>query len=136
MSTFKTLLLYFFEPLPSGPFKYLIIISVIAAIFLIGSIGLRFIIRKKKEDKIFKKMFRSLPGKLLIIAIFLGIYLFSRYARIPFLSMRVLEYLILAIAAYLIIQNIRKYLLDYPKAKEKHLEKIESNKYLPRKKKK
>ena len=135
MSYLLSILTYFFEPLPSGPFKYMNILIAIAATCLVASIALRIYLKKQKEDKIFKKLFRVLPGQLLTFAIAEGIYILVRYERMPFLSMRFINYMILAYGLYAIVMSAQNYLKIYPAAKKHREHQVKMNQYLPRKKK-
>ena len=133
MSLVTTILTYFFSPIPSGKFKFMILLIVLAAAALLCSIALRFYLKQQKEDKIFRKLFRDLPGKLQLVAILEGIYIFARYEQMAFLSMRITNYIILGTGLYLIIRSAQTYFQVYPAEKKRHLEQLHLNKYLPRK---
>ena len=134
MNILFNFLQYFFEITPSTPFKYQVVTIIIAVLILGASIALRIYLKKTKEDKTFRKLFRSLPAKLQSIAICFGIYVVARYGNIPFLSMRVLNYLLIVLTFYVIIQNLRLYMKEYPEIQKRRLEQSKLNKYLPRKK--
>lgn len=133
MSAITSILVYFFDPRPAGPFKFMILLIIIAAVSLIASILLRVFIKKNKNDKILKKLFKSLPGKIQTLSICLGVYVLSRYLGIPYLSMRIMNYIILAIGLYFIIRYIKIYRVDYPKEKAHRKEQLKLNQYIPRK---
>lgn len=128
------LLEYFFTPLPSVQFPYLKLLIAIAVLLLAASIALRIVIKKMKEDKVFKKTFRSLPGKLQTISVFEFLYIICRYIQLPFLSTRIINYLILGIGAFLIIKNLIIYFKKYPEMKKEYAKQQQLNKYIPRKK--
>lgn len=134
MSLINLLLEYFFQPLPSGNFKYIWVWVGITILLAIGAISFAFYLKKQKDDKILKKYFKKLPYHLLILSICFGLYLLSRYERIPFLSMRILNYILLATTVYIFVKNIQIYLKDYPHAKKHREEQMKLNRYLPRKK--
>lgn len=125
---------YFFTPLPSAQFPYLKLLIAIAFLLLAASVALRIVIKKMKEDKVFKKTFRALPGKLQTLSIFEFLYIICRYLQLPFLSARILNGLILGIAAFLIIKNLIVYFKQYPETKKEYEKQKQLNKYIPRKK--
>ena len=133
MAFLLTLLQYFFDPLPSGPYKYMYFFIGLAVVGVGASIALRIYLKKQKEDKIFKKLFRDLPGKLQIFGILEAIYVFARYERMPYVSMRFLNYLVLAYGIYVLTRYVQLYLKVYPAEKKHHQEQVKLNKYLPRK---
>ena len=134
MTYLLTLLTYFFEPLPSGPFKYMNILIAVAATCIVAAIALRIYLKKQKEDKIFRKLFRELPGKLLFFALTELVYVLVRYERMPYLSIRFLNYMILAYGLYILVMSAKNYLKIYPAAKQHHDNQVKMNQYLPRKK--
>lgn len=133
MKIINTILTYFFEPLPGGRFEYMYLFIILALVIVIASIALRLYLRQKKEDKIFRKLFRTFPGKLQTIGIIFAIYVAARYERMPFLSMRFLNYIVLAVLLYLLIKYGKIYFQIYPAEKRHHQKQLELNKYLPRK---
>ncbi|MFO0780601.1 MAG: hypothetical protein U0519_01780 [Candidatus Gracilibacteria bacterium] len=133
MQFLLTLIQYFFEPLPSGQFKYLYFFIALAVLAFIASIALRIFLKKQKDDKIFRKIFRDLPGKLQLFAIMEGLYILVRLERMPYLSIRFLNYCILAYGAYTAVRYVQLYLTIYPAEKKHHAEQLKLNKYLPRK---
>ncbi len=133
MNIINTIFTYFFDLLPAGRFEYMYVFIILASAILIISIALRLYLRKQKSDKIFRKLFRPLPGKLQTIGIALALYTGARYERMPFLSMRFLHYVIWAVAIYLLIKYSKIYFQIYPAEKKYHQKQLELNKYLPRK---
>lgn len=134
MAIITSFLQYFFDPLPAGPFRYMNIFLIFTGCLLGCSILLRVLLKKRKEDKVFRKYFRSLPGTLQTIAILEGIYILSRYENIPYLSMRFLNYILMATTLYFFVKNLQIYLKDYPNAQKHRAHQLELNAYLPRKK--
>lgn len=135
MQILLDILQYFFEPLPSGQFKYLNALIIVAVVTMLISIALRIHLKKQKENKIFRKLFRDLPGKLQLFALSEGVYLLVRYERMPYLSMRVLNYMIWAYGIYTVFRAAQSYLKIYPSEKKHHDHQLKLNQYLPRKKK-
>lgn len=136
MSFLLSILQYFFEPLPVGPFKFMYFFIALAALSLIASIAFRFYLKKQKEDKIFRKLFKNLPGKMQFFAILEAAYILVRYERMPYLSMRFLNYCVLAYGIYLAVHYVQLYFKVYPAEKKHREHQLKINKYLPRKHKK
>lgn len=134
MTTLTKILEYFFSPIPAGNFQAMNILLALAVVGLIVSIGLRLYLKKQKEDKILRKLFRTLPGKIQTISIILAVYVGVRYIQMPFLSMRIMQYIILAAGAYVILRTVQTYYKEYPELKKHHDHQMKSNQYLPRKK--
>ena len=135
MAFLTTILEYFFSPIPSGPFKYFIVLAAVASMAVAAGIALKILIKSQKEDKMFKKLFRALPGKLILFGVLEGIYVLVRFERIPYLSIRFLNYAIFAYGLYLAFHYIQLYVKIYPVEKKHREEQMQKNKYLPRKKK-
>jgi hypothetical protein len=133
MSVFTTIFTYLFDPLPAGPFRFIYAFVALVVLVLAAGITLKIMLKKWKEDKIFKKLFRDLPGKLFIIALLEGIYVLVRYERMAYLSMRFLNFLILAYVVYVGVYYANMYFKEYPAQKKHHEEQLKLNKYLPRK---
>ena len=133
MSFLFNILEYFFKPLPTGIFKYTYLFLALAIISLLASIALRLYLKQQKDDKIFKKLFKDLPGKIQLFAIAEALYVAARYTRMPYLSIRFLHYMILAYGIYTAIRYGQLYLKIYPTEKKRHLEQLKMNQYVPRK---
>ncbi len=56
------LLEYLFSVNPIGTFPYMWYLVGFAVILLIASVAGRIVLTKMKEDKMFKKCFRTVPG--------------------------------------------------------------------------
>ncbi len=133
MSFFLDALQYLFDPLPVGPFKYLYVLIAVAAISLVASVALRIYLKQQKDDKILRKLFRKLPGKLQIFALTEAVYILVRYERMPYLSIRFLNYIILAYGIFVAVNAAQLYFKVYPAEKKHHEQQLKLNKYLPRK---
>ncbi len=133
MSYIFSILEYFFDPLPSRPFQYVYLLTAVAALLFIASIGTKMWLKKAKEDKILKKLLRNLPGNLLILAICESIYILARLLEIPFFSMRIFNYALGVFFIFLMVKTFRTYTREYPEMTKRREEQIKVNKYLPRK---
>lgn len=126
---------YFFDPFPPEAPETRLALIIITILILALSIGIRLYLKKKKEDKIMRKLFKNIPGRIQNIAVALGLYIGFRYAGVPFVSMRIIQYIIFAIFLYFLIQAAIIYKKEYPLAQSRKLEQAQKNKYLPGKKK-
>jgi amino acid transporter len=136
METIYKALTYIFQPLPVASFKYYIPLTILCAVLLTGAVYLKILVRRKKDDKTFRRAFRGFPSKLITVAIILAIYLASRYYNIAFISARIILIITLGVICYFLYRMIRVYFRDYPLQKRQHKQQMEKNKYIPGKKKK
>jgi phosphatidylserine synthase len=136
MQPIYSLISYIFDPLPPTAFYYYIFLALLVAAILCCSFYLRLRIRKNKDDKTFRRLFRGFPAKLETVAVVIGINLLSRYYNVAFLSMRLILFVTLAIGAYLVYRMAIAHMKEYPSEKKRHHEQMEKNKYIPRKKNK
>lgn len=136
METFNQIVLYFFSPLPGREFLYYIPITILILGLFILSLYLSVYSRKHKDNKAFKKTFRSYPGKLQLMAVLLGIYGLLRYYYVPLFSMRFLLYVLVAITIYVLYSLIQAYRKKYPMEKDRRITRASMNEYLPKKKRK
>lgn len=136
MSQLTSFLQYLFEPVPGNEFGSMYLYIIITVLGIAASFGVRYYISMQKEDKILKKFFKRLPAKLLTASILLGLYIVARVEKLMYFSMRAVLYAILIYGIYIIARAVITYVRSYPEHRQAHLEKVEANKYLPRKKKK
>ena len=136
MDTFNNIIIYIFGPMPGPTFNYYYFVLGLVIVLLILSIGIIFYIKKNKDNKAFKKLFRGYPSKILLLTTVLAIYLPARYYRVPFFSMRALLYIVIAVIIYLLVKIVLTFIKEYPVEKKKRDERTEKNKYLLKKKKK
>ena len=136
MNIIIDILKYFLEPVPQQSQQARLAIVIATAIIFALSILLRLLIKKYKEDKILRKLFKNLPGKIQNIAVALGLHAICRYLGIPFGSMRIVAYIIFGTLLYVLINAIIIYKKEYPEIKMRKIQQTEKNKYLPGKKRK
>jgi hypothetical protein len=82
---------YLFSFSPTREFNLQWVIWALIIVTAITAIGI-FLVNKKSSDKIFHKLFKEYPGKLLTLDFLLLINLLSRINRVELLSMRFLTY--------------------------------------------
>lgn len=136
MNFINQVILYFFTPNPGRTFGYYILVEAIIIILLGLALAVFLYSRKHKDDKAFKKLFRNFPTKFIIIAVLLGLYLLCRYYLVAFFSMRFMLYILIGATIYVVYSATYTYFKKYPIEKKQREERIEHNKYIPRKKKK
>lgn len=135
MQTINDIISYVFHPNPGRSFSYYIVLLALIVFFLGFSIFLKIYIKKNKNDKAFKKLFRNYPGRFQLVTLFLILYLFFRYYAVVFLSMRIFLYIILLSGVMVIYAMGNAYLKKYPMEKKRYEEQNVKNKYLPGKRK-
>lgn len=142
MQTLSNFFHYLLDSVPGTEFRYYVPLLVLSVLLVIGAIVFSQIYkRRKKFDYAFKRLFKSVSGRLIIIGILILILVAVRYEQIPYFSMRLWLYAVLLFLLYTTYKYIKVYLKDYPKEKanvekKTHFSKKEENKYLPNKKKK
>jgi cytochrome c biogenesis factor len=133
MSIIYEILSYIFSPNPGKPFYYYLFLLILAVLLIAVSIYLSFLVKKSKEDKTFKRLFRKYPANLITVAICILIYLGARYTQVPFLSARFLLFIVLITLIVIAVRISNTYINIYPAEKKKHHELMEKNKYIPKK---
>lgn len=138
MDATKNFFMYFIKSTPGTEFKYYIPLALFAALLLILAVISSVVYRnRKKTDFAYKRLFKNLSRRLILIAILVIVYLLVRYENIPYFSMRLWIYMIGALFLYFAYRYIKTYKIDYPKEKTNftlsHPEKKNENRYLPNK---
>lgn len=118
MQMFNSFFIYLFSPTPGRAFQYYNFIVILIVVLTILGIVLRVYIRKNRDDKPFRKLFKKFPSKLWILAILFTLYLLVRHYYVPFFSMRFLLYILLGATIYLAYKIINIYLKTYPEEKK------------------
>ncbi|MBT4917228.1 hypothetical protein HN709_04195 [Candidatus Peregrinibacteria bacterium] len=133
---------YLFETSPGAEFLYFYPLLGLIAFLIIASIVASVVYKKKKKhDFAYKRLFKSLSPRLLLMGLLFLLLLGVRYENIPYFSMRIWIYLSLILLAYIAYVYIKIARVQYPKEKQnvehkvKHSSTKEENKYLPNKKK-
>lgn len=140
MNTVKNFFSYFFRSIPNTDFNYYIPLSILVILLIVGSLVFSFVYRKKKKtDFVFKKLFKDLSKRLIIIAVLLVFYALVRYENLPYFSMRIWLYIIIGVLLFFAYKYIKTYKFIYPKEKINfelsHSRKKTINPYIPNKRK-
>lgn len=115
----KNALNYFFSPTPGSEFSYYTHLLILAALLIVGSLIFASIYKKRKKyDFAFKRLFKSVSGRSLTLAIILLVIIAVRYENIPYFAMRFWLYVALLWFLYLIVKYLMVYFKDYPREKQ------------------
>lgn len=135
METFNNLVIYIFHATPGRAFQYYYFIGAVCVALIGVGIILKIYLKKNRQDKTFRKLFKKSPKKVWLMAACFAIYLLARNSYVPFFSMRFILYLLLGITVYMFYQMISTYLKVYPEEKKRRKEALEQNRYTIKKKK-
>lgn len=137
-------LTYLFETSPGSEFLYYYPMLGLSGLLIVGSIVASAVHKKRrKHDFAYKRLFKKLSSRMLIVGLLFLLLLGVRYENIPYFSMRIWIYLSLLLFVYFVYVYIKIAYKKYPiekanvehNMKKPHLQK-EENRYLPNKKKK
>lgn len=109
---------YLFSPIPGSAFNYWLYVYIYASVLIALAIGFIVLIKIKKDNKALRKTYKSAPSEFLWMGITIAILTASRTNGIPYLSMRFLLFIIVALSFYYIIKNIHRLFKKYPEMKE------------------
>lgn len=109
---------YVFSPIPGISFNYDTYLYIFAAILIIIGIVFMVLLKKKKDNRAFKKTFISAPSQFIWIGFILLIVVSSRTNGIPYLSMRFLLFVTIVLSVYYIVKSIIGFVKIYPKNKK------------------
>jgi len=134
MDRFLTLQ-YYFTPRPEINFQYTKATLAVGLLLVIAGLALAIYRKKYLKDQIAKKMLRKQPGQLYKYGAIILSLLAIREANIPFLSMRIIWFIVLGF----FLNSAIRFGLNFKKehAKRSTHAKTQSikNKYIPKKKK-
>lgn len=109
---------YLFSPIPGSTFNYYTYLLIFGIALIIIGILFLVTIKIKKENKAFKKTYKTTPSKFIWIGIIVIILTASRTNGIPYLSMRLLLFIAVGLAVYYIFMVIINYFKKYPEYKK------------------
>lgn len=99
--------------------KFYIPLIILTLALIVGSyIFSRTYNKKKKNDFAFKRIFKKLSKRLLLLGILIGLLTILRYENIIYFSMRIWLYLSLGLIVFTGYKYTKLYKVDYPKEKE------------------
>jgi len=133
MERFLTLK-YYLIPLPDPNFQFTKLTLLIGVLLII--VGIAFEIYRKKylKDPISKKILKIYPGRLRLYGMLVLLLLIFREQGIPYLSMRIWWFVLLAFFLYTFGKLAFSYKKEYAKRQERLKKNSWKRKYLPKKK--
>ncbi len=125
---------YYFIPLPDPNFQFTKLTLLIGLLLLLSGFALGIYRKKYLKDEIARKILRIYPGRLRLYGFLILLLLVVREQGIPYLSMRIWWFVVLAFFLYTFVGLGLKYKKEY----ERRLGRAKKNKtkakYLPKKK--
>lgn len=112
------ILSYVFSPIPGVNLGYTTHLLIYSVVLVTVAIVLAVLIKVKRSNKALRKTWRKAPSQFLWTGLIIAMLAASRSNAIPYLSMRFLLYIALALSLYYIFINIYKYFTKYPEMKK------------------
>ena len=126
---------YLFDPRP-GTFSYMAFFVGFFLVIIIGSFYLDSWIKKHPKRRSLQHLLPGIAGHLRMLGLVGFIFLWVRYEKLPYLSLRFFFFLFLIYLLWVLGSSIHKYRTKLSDIVEKHTVKKTKSKYLPRQKKK
>ncbi len=133
MERFLTLR-YYFIPLPDPNFQFTKLTLLIGGLLILSGFALGFYRKKHLKDPIAKKLIKAYPGKLRTYGFLVLMLLVFREMGIPYLSMRIWWFVLLAFFLYQVAKFAFSYKSEYQKRAKRVKQNASKEKYLPKKK--
>lgn len=133
MSRFLSLK-YYFVALPDPNFQFTKATLAIGILLLVAGIALGIYRKKYLKDAITKKLIKKYPGQLKTYGVLVLILLLVRETGIPYLSMRIFWFIILAFFLYSLVKFLYTFKREYKKRLKQANKNQSTKKYLPKKK--
>ena len=125
---------YYFTPLPDPNFQFTKLTLLIGLLLILGGIAFGIYRKKYLKDPIAKKILKIYPGRLKLYGFLVLVLLVFREQGIPYLSMRIWWFILLAFFLYTFLRLAFTYKKDYAKRQERMKKNVIRQKYLPKKK--
>lgn len=133
MERFLTLR-YYFIPLPDPHFQFTKLTLLIGVLLLLGGFALGIYRKKYLKDMIARKILKPYPGLMRLYGFLVLMLLVFREMGIPYLSMRIWWFVLLAFFLKSLLRFALGYRPQYSKRAEREKKKSGKDKYLPKKK--
>ncbi len=130
-----TYLSYYFAGRPDSNFQYTKATLAIGLILIIAGIALAYYREKKMSDKIARKILKAYPSILTKYGVAILFLLSVRELGIPYFSMRIWWFVLLALFIRSALKLAFGYKKEYAERRHKESRSKMKNKYLPSKKK-
>ena len=125
---------YYFVPLPDPNFQFTKLTLLIGILLILSGFALGIYRKKYLKDTIVRKILKIYPGRLRLYGILVLMLLAFREQGIPYLSMRLWWFVILAFFLYTFLKLALTFNKEYSRRKEREKKNISKKKYLPKKK--
>ena len=125
---------FYFAPLPDPNFQFSKFTLGLSLILVLAGIVGSYYRKKKLSDPITKKILKPYPGRLVTYGLLLVMLLVSRELGIPYLSMRIWWFVLLAFFLYTFIGLALNYKKEYQRRSRRLHQNENKAKYLPKKK--
>lgn len=125
---------YYFAPLPDPNFQFTKLTLLIGALLILVGVAFGIYHKKYLKDPIAKKILKIYPGRLKLYGFLVLLLLVFREQGIPFLSMRLWWFVLLAFFLYTFLKLAFSYKREYAKRQERMKKNTSKQKYLPKKK--
>ncbi|MBN2306547.1 hypothetical protein JXD20_01030 [Candidatus Peregrinibacteria bacterium] len=125
---------YYFIPLPDPNFQFTKLTLLIGLLLILCGIAFGIYRKKYLKDPIAKKILKIYPGRLRLYGFLLLLLLIVREQGIPYLSMRIWWFILLAFFLYTFAGLALKYRREYLKRASRAKKNQVRRKYLPKKK--
>lgn len=125
---------YYLTPLPDPNFQYTKLTLLIGCFLFLAGLALGIYRKKYLKDPIAKKILKIYPNRLKLYGFLVLLLLIFREQGIPYLSMRLWWFVLLAFFLYTFIGLALKYKNEYAKRVSRAKKNQSKAKYLPRKK--
>lgn len=125
---------FYFTPLPDPNFQFTKITLGIGLLLLLVGIAMGIYNKKYLKDTICKKILKIYPGRLRLYGFLILLLLAFREQGIPYLSMRIWWFVVLACFIYTFGKLILTYKNQYKQRVGRQNQNVKKHKYLPKKK--
>lgn len=125
---------YYFIPLPDPNFQFTKLTLAIGLLLILLGALFGFYHKKYMKDPIAKKILKIYPGRLRLYGFLVLLLLIFREQGIPYLSMRLWWFVLLAFFLYTFLKLAFNYKKEYAKRQERVKKNAGKLKYLPKKK--
>jgi len=109
---------YLFSPIPGTSWNYTTWLIAYGIALCAIAVILKVVFTVYKNNKALKRTLRSAPGQFAWTGIILLILAGSRINGVPYLSMRFLLFVIIALSVFYIVKSIYKMIRVYPEMKK------------------
>lgn len=111
------ILSYLFSPIPGPVFNYIEILLVYSGLLVLTGILLKVIFIVKKTNRALKRTLKTAPSQFIWCGIIIGLLALSRTNGVPYLSMRFILFVFVALSIFYIGKSVYRMIKVYPELK-------------------